>query len=88
MVSIVHTGGTIASRINYETGGVIASFNIDDILTMFPELTKIARIDSVFFANLMSEDLLEQIFQLSHCQFDLIPDEKLITIQKVLHEYA
>jgi len=58
MVSIVHTGGTIASRINYETGGVIASFNIDDILTMFPELTKIARIDSVFFANLMSEDLL------------------------------
>jgi len=57
LVSIVHTGGTIASRINYDTGGVIASFDIEDMLSIYPELTRAARIDGCFVENIMSEDI-------------------------------
>ena len=53
----MHTGGTIASRVNYTDGGVMASFDLEDLITMFPELTKIANIESVFVTNIMSEDL-------------------------------
>ncbi|MFA6268743.1 MAG: Glu-tRNA(Gln) amidotransferase subunit GatD [archaeon] len=62
-IAILHTGGTIASRVNYSVGGVIASFNIEDLVTMFPELPKIANIESVFVANMMSEDLQKEHFQ-------------------------
>ncbi len=56
-IAILHTGGTIASRVNYSGGGVSASFNLEDLITMFPELAKIANIESVFVANMMSEDI-------------------------------
>jgi len=56
-IAILHTGGTIASRVNYSVGGVIASFNLEDLITMFPELPTIANIESVFVANMMSEDI-------------------------------
>lgn len=62
-IAILHTGGTIASRVNYSVGGVSASFNLEDLITMFPELIKIANIESVFVANMMSEDLQKQHFQ-------------------------
>ncbi|MFA6064493.1 MAG: Glu-tRNA(Gln) amidotransferase subunit GatD [archaeon] len=62
-IAILHTGGTIASRVNYSTGGVIASFNIEDLITMFPELPTIANIESVFVANMMSEDMQKKDFQ-------------------------
>jgi glutamyl-tRNA(Gln) amidotransferase subunit D len=57
LVTILHTGGTIASRVDYTTGGVSPSFDANDILTLFPELLKIARIRSVFFSNVFSEDM-------------------------------
>jgi glutamyl-tRNA(Gln) amidotransferase subunit D len=56
-ISILHTGGTIASRVNYSKGGVIASFEINDLITLFPELLKIANLNSVFVRNMMSEDM-------------------------------
>lgn len=56
-ISILHTGGTIASKVDYEMGGVVASFKIEDLLKMFPELKKIANINSVFISNMMSEDM-------------------------------
>lgn len=57
LISVLHTGGTIASRVNYKTGGVYASFSKKDLLTMFPELGKIANIQSIFVSNIMSEDI-------------------------------
>ena len=36
-ISILYTGGTIASKVDYSTGGVIASFTIEDLLERFPE---------------------------------------------------
>lgn len=62
-IAILHTGGTIASRVNYSVGGVIASFNLEDLVTMFPELPTIANIESVFVANMMSEDMKKEHFQ-------------------------
>jgi glutamyl-tRNA(Gln) amidotransferase subunit D len=62
-ISILHTGGTIASRVNYSVGGVIASFDLQDLITMFPELGNIANIDSVFVANMMSEDMQTMHFE-------------------------
>jgi len=56
-IAILHTGGTIASRVNYSTGGVITSFNLEDLVTLFPELTTIANIESVFVTDIMSEDM-------------------------------
>ncbi len=62
-IAVLHTGGTIASRVNYSTGGVIASFNLEDLITLFPELTNIANIESVFVANIMSEDMQVKDYQ-------------------------
>ena len=42
-ITILHTGGTIASKVDYETGGVIARFSPEEILAMFPELKDIAK---------------------------------------------
>jgi len=62
-IAILHTGGTIASRVNYSTGGVIASFDEKDLITLFPELMNIVNIESTFVANIMSEDMRITDFQ-------------------------
>ncbi|MBU3942097.1 MAG: Glu-tRNA(Gln) amidotransferase subunit GatD [Nanoarchaeota archaeon] len=54
-ISILHTGGTIASKVDYKTGGVIAKFSPGEIIGMFPELTKIANIKSRKIASMQSE---------------------------------
>ncbi len=54
-IAILHTGGTIASKIDYSTGGVIAQFSAEDMLNLFPELTDIANITSRQIASMQSE---------------------------------
>ena len=56
-ISILHTGGTIASKVDYRTGGVVARFMPQEILEMFPELKEIAEIDSRLIRNMWSEDM-------------------------------
>ncbi len=56
-ISILHTGGTIASKVDYETGGVKPSFTPEDLLEMFPELATIANIQSRLIANIWSQDM-------------------------------
>ena len=43
-IAILHTGGTIASKVDYRTGGVVARFTPEEILEMFPELKDIANV--------------------------------------------
>ncbi len=57
MISIIGTGGTIASKIDYKTGGVYASFSAKDIVTKVPELKEIANINVEQVMNVMSEDI-------------------------------
>ena len=56
-VLILHTGGTIASKVDYKTGAVSPSFSNEDMLKMFPEIKDIVNIDSKFFGNIFSEDI-------------------------------
>ncbi|HII71729.1 TPA: Glu-tRNA(Gln) amidotransferase subunit GatD [Candidatus Woesearchaeota archaeon] len=56
-ISILHTGGTIASKVDYRTGAVVASFNPEDLIGMFPELLDIANIDSRLIGNMFSDDM-------------------------------
>lgn len=54
-IKILHTGGTIASKVDYSTGAVIAGFTEEDILRLFPELMDIAHITSELIGNIQSE---------------------------------
>lgn len=56
-ISILHTGGTIASRVDYRTGGVSTTFNPEDLITMYPELREIANVESRLLRNMWSDDL-------------------------------
>ncbi len=57
LISILHTGGTIASRVDYNTGAVSADFSPDELLALFPELRSIANINSRLVKQMMSENL-------------------------------
>lgn len=57
-ISILHTGGTIASKVDYKTGGVYASFTAGDLIEMVPEIKDLANIRSNLISNMMSEDML------------------------------
>lgn len=56
-ISILHTGGTIASKVDYATGGTVSKFTPEDIIAMFPELKEIANIRSRLIRNMFSEDM-------------------------------
>lgn len=56
-ISILHCGGTIASKVDYETGAVKAKFSPEELLEMFPELGRIANLRSRLVANMMSENM-------------------------------
>ncbi len=56
-ISILHTGGTIASKVDYSTGAVFAKFKPEDLLEMFPELKDIAQIRSRLVRNMWSDDM-------------------------------
>lgn len=56
-VVIISTGGTIASKVDYTTGGVLAKYNADDLITMCPEISHIANIKTVPLMSKMSEDM-------------------------------
>lgn len=56
-ITILHTGGTVASRVSYETGGVISKFTPEDLLEMVPEIKNIVNINTKLIRNMSSEDL-------------------------------
>ncbi|MFC1553606.1 Glu-tRNA(Gln) amidotransferase subunit GatD [candidate division KSB1 bacterium] len=55
--SILHTGGTIASRVDYNTGGVVPAFTPEEILELFPELEKVGNFRAIMVSNMFSEDI-------------------------------
>ncbi|MBW2978105.1 Glu-tRNA(Gln) amidotransferase subunit GatD [Candidatus Woesearchaeota archaeon] len=56
-VSIISLGGTISSKVDYRTGGVIADYTAEDFVAMMPELANIANLKAKKVMNIMSEDL-------------------------------
>ena len=56
-VRIVHTGGTIASKVDYTTGAVTAQFEPSELVEHVPELQSIANLDVHKIGNMFSEDI-------------------------------
>ena len=62
-LSIISTGGTIASRIDYRTGAVTSQFDADDILRAIPGLSGIARYRTTQLYTILSENMTPAIWQ-------------------------
>lgn len=62
-LSIISTGGTIASRIDYRTGAVTSQFDANDILTAIPALGEIARYRTKQLYTILSENMTPAIWQ-------------------------
>jgi glutamyl-tRNA(Gln) amidotransferase subunit D len=56
-IALIGTGGTIASKVDYRTGGVSAALSASEIYGAVPELRKYASIDADFMFNEYSENL-------------------------------
>ena len=56
-VTILGTGGTIASRVDYRTGAVHPSFTAQELLTAVPELAGLANISTKAICNILSENM-------------------------------
>ena len=56
-VTILSTGGTISSKIDYRTGGVYADYTAEDFVAMCPELADIANLKAKKIMSVMSEDM-------------------------------
>ncbi|MGA9388227.1 MAG: Glu-tRNA(Gln) amidotransferase subunit GatD [Candidatus Bathyarchaeia archaeon] len=56
-VTIISTGGTIASRVDYRTGAVRPALSASDLYSVVPELADIARIDTQILFSLFSENI-------------------------------
>ncbi len=56
-VTILSTGGTIASRVDYRTGAVRPVISASDLYSIVPELSDIAVIDAEILFSVFSEDL-------------------------------
>ncbi|MFX0167730.1 MAG: Glu-tRNA(Gln) amidotransferase subunit GatD [Candidatus Hodarchaeota archaeon] len=56
-VSILSTGGTIASRVDYHTGAVNPALSADDLYTVVPELGDLANIRAEVLFSVFSENL-------------------------------
>lgn len=61
-VTIVGTGGTIASRVDYRTGAVFPSFTPQEIYSAVPELTDIANIRVKEACNVLSENMTPRLW--------------------------
>lgn len=56
-LAMISTGGTIASRIDYRTGGVKAALTADELYSIVPELSSIAYMDAEVLMQEYSENL-------------------------------
>jgi len=56
-ITILGTGGTIASRIDYVTGAVAPAFSAEELYQAVPELSRIANIKTRMLFNILSENM-------------------------------
>ena len=62
-VSLISTGGTIASTVDYRTGAVTAQFDAEDVLRAVPELAGMANYRGRVVANILSENMDPSVWQ-------------------------
>lgn len=70
-LSIISTGGTIASKIDYRTGAVTSQFDADDIIDAIPSLAEIANIEGTLLFNILSENMRPESWsELAQCIYN------------------
>jgi len=62
-VSILSTGGTIASKVDYRTGAVTSQFSAEEIISSIPELLEIANYEGKVIYNILSENMKAEYWQ-------------------------
>lgn len=62
-ILILHTGGTIASKIDYETGAVKPAISPDELVMSMPELIKIANVRVEVVFQMASDDMQSEHWQ-------------------------
>jgi glutamyl-tRNA(Gln) amidotransferase subunit D len=62
-VSLISTGGTIASTVDYRTGAVTARFDAEDVLRAVPDLAGLANYRGRVVANILSENMTPGVWQ-------------------------
>jgi glutamyl-tRNA(Gln) amidotransferase subunit D len=66
-ITIISTGGTIASRVDYRTGGVRPALTANDLYSVVPELAEVARIETQILMSIFSENIgPQQWTQIAH----------------------
>jgi glutamyl-tRNA(Gln) amidotransferase subunit D len=61
-VSILGTGGTIASRVDYRTGAVYPAFTAEELYSAVPELADLANIKTSAVCSVFSENMSPQLW--------------------------
>ncbi|MCS7142811.1 MAG: Glu-tRNA(Gln) amidotransferase subunit GatD [Aigarchaeota archaeon] len=61
-VTIISTGGTIASRIDYGTGAVKPALSSEDLVSLIPEITDVAHINAEILFSIFSEDMTPEMW--------------------------
>src|SRR3989344_3392855 len=57
-ITLLHTGGTIAARIDYKLGAVLSGFiTAEELLSLYPDLGKLANVSCRMVSNIASEDM-------------------------------
>lgn len=59
-IAIVGAGGTIASRVEYITGAVYPSLSPKELISQFPEIKEMAKIEVHPFLDIFSEDITSE----------------------------
>ena len=62
-VTLLGTGGTVASRLDYTTGAVIPSFTPGELFSAVPELAEICNIDCEMVFEILSENMKHEYWQ-------------------------
>ncbi len=74
---IIGTGGTIASRVDYITGGVVSEFTAEELFHAFPEVAELARVSTEQVFNIFSENMTPEHWKiLAEEVFRTVKDEK------------
>jgi glutamyl-tRNA(Gln) amidotransferase subunit D len=74
-IAILHLGGTVASKIDYTTGAVIAQSSPEEIIRLYPELTHICDISSRLIRNMQSE-------MMRFCHYNIIAEAIIEEVKK------
>lgn len=56
-ISLIGTGGTVASRLDYRTGAVIPAFTPQELFSAVPELAEICNLKTKLLFEIFSEDM-------------------------------